>query len=168
MHRSTRVALFFIAAAVVLAASVFAVNSAHPARPSSQEQPPAVAPAASGLSTTTVRVDGVEINADVAQTQAQLEKGLGGRDSLADKTGMWFVFPYPYQWGIWMKDMKFPIDIVWLDESLKIVTIKQNVSPETYPEAFYPTSLASYVLELPAGTVEKYHFATGDGANVEK
>ena len=53
-----------------------------------------------------------------------------------------------------MKDMNYPIDIVWLDKDKKIVYIVKNAPPESYPyETFVPKQDARYVLELPAGTV---------------
>jgi len=60
------------------------------------------------------------------------------------------------QWGIWMKDMKIPLDIVWLNKDKKIVYIVKNASPSLGTDTrFVPKEMARYVLELPAGTVER-------------
>ena len=109
-----------------------------------------------------IELNGVSILADVAHTKAQLLQGLSGKDKLLENHGMWFVFGYSDRWGIWMKDMNFPIDIVWFDENSEIVDIKINVSPETYPEVFYPLKESSFVLELSSGAVEKYHLEVGN------
>jgi uncharacterized membrane protein (UPF0127 family) len=54
-----------------------------------------------------------------------------------------------------MKDMNFPIDIIWLDKDKKVVYIVKNAPPESYPyEHFEPKEEARYVLEVAAGTVE--------------
>src|SRR3989339_720000 len=55
----------------------------------------------------------------------------------------------------WMKDMNFPIDIIWIGEDYKIVYIKENALPESYPEKFNPNQPALYVLEINAGMVSE-------------
>lgn len=50
-----------------------------------------------------------------------------------------------------MKDMNFPIDIVWIGEDWKVVSINTLVNPDTYPEVFYPALPVKYVLELNSG-----------------
>jgi uncharacterized membrane protein (UPF0127 family) len=60
------------------------------------------------------------------------------------------------QWGIWMKDMKIPLDIVWLDKDKKVTYIVENASPElSTTKTFIPETPTRYVVELPAGTVNK-------------
>ena len=102
------------------------------------------------------------ITVEKADTEAARERGLSGRASLAPDTGMLFVFEYSQIRGFWMKDMRFPIDIVWADETGKVVTIAENLSPDSYPQTFYPTSSALYVLEVPAGFVKAHGIAVGD------
>ncbi|MBX4181475.1 DUF192 domain-containing protein [Candidatus Parcubacteria bacterium] len=94
----------------------------------------------------------VPIHAEVAQTNEELEQGLSGRTSLSPHTGMFFAFDNPGKYGFWMKDMNFPLDIIWLDENMMITGIERNVTPETYPKVFYPTRDIKFVLEVPAGT----------------
>lgn len=88
---------------------------------------------------------------DVANTGALRQQGLSGRQSLAWGSGMLFIFPQAGDWGFWMKDMLFSIDIIWADEAGIITTVLPNVSPTTYPQAFHPKAPALYVLEVPAG-----------------
>ena len=68
---------------------------------------------------------------------------------------MLFVFDEDGDWGIWMKDMQFPIDILYISQNGSVVSIDANISPNTYdtnpPEVFYPPLAVRYVLELPAG-----------------
>jgi uncharacterized membrane protein (UPF0127 family) len=65
---------------------------------------------------------------------------------------MLFVFDAPQRQGFWMKDMKFAIDIVWLDESKSIVHIESNVLPSSYPQIYRPDARAKYVIEFHAQT----------------
>ncbi len=85
---------------------------------------------------------------DVALTDAEKEKGLSGRSSLAPDTGMLFVFDKPGTYGFWMPDMSFPIDIIWLDQSCMVVG-KTSMTPQSYPKIFYPDYPAEYAIELP-------------------
>ncbi len=102
----------------------------------------------------------VEI-ADTAETRAQ---GLSGRDSLTENTGLLFIFDTASQPGFWMKDMNFPIDIIWLDESWKIVDVTTNALPEKYPEIYLPRSPVRYVLEVNAGFISTHDLKIGDQA----
>jgi len=66
------------------------------------------------------------------------------------------AFPEDGKWGIWMKDMYVPLDIVWLDSKKKVVHIVTDASPElSTTKTFVPKDPSRYVLELPAGSVQK-------------
>lgn len=97
-----------------------------------------------------------------AYTEAEHELGLGGRDSLPRDSGMLFIFKRPDTYAFWMKNMKFPIDIIWLDENYIVVDMKENVDPSTYPEEFVPQKKSLYVLEANAHFVEKNSLKIGD------
>lgn len=109
----------------------------------------------------TVHASRADLSTLVADTDALREQGLSGREPLGKNQTMLFIFDNDSRSGFWMKDMKFSIDIVWLDVSKKVVTIKDNASPESYPEVFYPTSPARYVLELDAGRASELGIAPG-------
>lgn len=103
----------------------------------------------------TVYFGNTAVSVEVESTPAAREQGLSGRVSLPAGHGMLFVFDSDYPWGFWMKDMNFPIDIIWADSSGRVVTVLPSVSPETYntspPQTFKPSLPARYVLEVPAG-----------------
>ena len=83
--------------------------------------------------------------------------GLMFRPSLAADRGMLFVFEQPAFHGIWMKNCKFPIDIMWLDDQRKVVHLAENVPPckaEPCP-VYEPLRRASYVVELNAGEARR-------------
>lgn len=110
----------------------------------------------------TVRVGTTNIVADVADTGAARQRGLSGRESLPWGTGLLFVFETDGNWGIWMKEMHFPLDIIWAGSDGTIITIAQDVAPESYPKVFYPSApTARYVLELPAGFTAEHAIAEG-------
>jgi uncharacterized membrane protein (UPF0127 family) len=110
-----------------------------------------VAVATPGYVLRTIRLAGIDVFADVSDTGPKRELGLSGRDNLAPDRGMLFIFKYPDTYGFWMNEMKFPIDILWIDENKILIDYVSNLSPQTYPKVFYPKQKALYVLELPSG-----------------
>ena len=99
-------------------------------------------------------ISGKTFFADIADTEASLQLGLSNRQNLPSNHVMLFVFQTPSNWGIWMKDMHFPLDIFWLNATGTVVYLQQNVSPNTYPTIFAPppSTPAAYVIEANAGT----------------
>ena len=89
---------------------------------------------------------------EVAETEEERSLGLSGRTTLPEGRGLFFIFEIPGKYGFWMKEMNFPIDIVWIDESWQVAGVERDVSPDSYPKIFYPVRAIKYVLELPAGT----------------
>ena len=108
-----------------------------------------------------ISIGGQLVFARVAETDDTRRKGLSGTASLGEKEAMLFIFDAPGRWGMWMREMKYSIDIVWLDAEKRIVTIAENVSPNTYPKSFLPDKDSLYVLELPAGFVDKHNVGLG-------
>lgn len=106
-----------------------------------------------------------ELSIIVADTVDSRIKGLSGRDTLPEGEVMLFIFDTPDKHGIWMKDMKFSIDIVWIDQNDQIVSIEENVAPDTYPKVFYPTEKSTLVLEANAGFVKRNNLKVGNFLN---
>jgi len=94
-----------------------------------------------------------------AITEAEQQKGLGGLHILPADQGMLFLFPQSQELCFWMKDMHFPIDIIWLSTDKRVTFIKSSVSPDTYPASFCATG--RYVLELNAGQAARNHLLLG-------
>lgn len=114
----------------------------------------------------TLQVDGHKFSLEVADTTQEQTQGLGDRASLPANQGMLFVFSgTPQVQCFWMKDMEFPLDIVWLGSNKQVVHIEQNVSPDTYPRSFCPSDPAEYVIELNAGTVASTGIRDGQTLN---
>lgn len=106
------------------------------------------------------------IYAEVADTPQSRAQGLSGRTGLKEDEGMLFVFDQPGKYGFWMKDMLFPIDMVWISADGTVVYVEQNISPDTYfnsepPQTFVNEASAKYVLELSANQAEKYGLYLG-------
>jgi uncharacterized protein len=103
----------------------------------------------------------VAFNVLIADTDERRIRGLSYREKLDEHLGMFFIFDYSDRHGIWMKEMKFSIDILWLNSHLKVVHVEKDVSPETYPAVFKPSADARYVLETNAGFAEKNDINVG-------
>ena len=101
-----------------------------------------------------------------AYTNEDRIRGLSGRESLVENSGMLFVFDYAEIQCMWMKDMKISNDIIWIDESKKVIKVEQNVRPETYPNSFCSDIPARYVIELNAGQVQKNQLTVGQQINL--
>ena len=89
------------------------------------------------------------ITVEVVDTPETRQQGLSNRASLGDDEGMLFVFDdVSSNHCFWMKDMQFPIDMVWLDEEKRVINTFEFVEPSTYPQTFCPEGPAKYGLEL--------------------
>lgn len=98
----------------------------------------------------------------ILRTEAELQKGLSGTESLASDQAVLFVFPHEAKWGIWMKDMNYPLDILWLDRGSKVVHMVADARPSSYPKTtFTPNTKARYVIELPSGTIKATGISKG-------
>lgn len=93
------------------------------------------------------------------RTLQQQTRGLSGRSGLEPGTGMLFVYNNAAERCMWMKDMKFNIDIVWVGSDYHISKVASNLSPATYPTSY--CAEAQYVIELPAQTAVSYGLKSG-------
>ncbi len=103
------------------------------------------------------------LTVEVAQTPKQISKGLSGRSQLNPNQGMLFIFPTNHKPKFWMKDMHFPLDIIWI-KNHQIVDFSLNLPPEGHqPQHFYsPSQPIDMVLEVPAGYVQAHQLKIGD------
>lgn len=104
---------------------------------------------------------GMSLRIEYATTDAARAKGLGGRASIPSDYGMLFVYEEDGKYGFWMKDTLVSLDMFWLDDKGRVVSIVQGVTPSSYPNVFYPSVPARYVLETVAGFAEAHSIATG-------
>lgn len=111
-----------------------------------------------------VRLAGEILEVKIADDAIERSKGLSGVSGISTDWGMLFVFETPGVYAFWMKDMNFPIDIIWFDETGKVVYIKKDVQPESYPESFVPPKekTSKYVLEVFSGFSNSHNLKIGD------
>lgn len=111
--------------------------------------------------TPVLNIGGKTVSLEIADTDEKRTLGLSGRESLATGHGLLFIFDTRERYGFWMKEMRFPIDIVWIDDNWQVVGVDKVVLPETFPHMFYPPSAVKYVLELNAGEAQLLGIDTG-------
>ncbi len=109
-----------------------------------------------------IEIGKTSISVIIADTPISRAQGLSNRPYLEKGTGMFFIFDEPGYHNFWMKDMKFPIDIIWFDEGMRVIYVRENVSPDTYPQVFTPQVLAKYVLEVPAHFTAEHNIKIGN------
>ena len=115
-----------------------------------------------------VCIKDVCVYAEVVDTESARQRGLMFRENLPEGRGMFFVFEAQGRYGFWMKNMKFPIDIIWIDEEKKIVDIKPDCLPcQEACEISSPRDKALYALEVCAGFTRRNKIETGDIISIQ-
>lgn len=119
--------------------------------------------------TPSVTIKGHTFTLMVAKTAKERENGLSTKSSLDKNAGMLFVFDGPGYYPFWMKNVKFPIDILYVNKD-SIVTIHQNAQPVTgneSPQIYKSIEQADKVLEINAGLSESYGFKENDSVKFQ-
>lgn len=96
---------------------------------------------------------------EVATTSQAQEIGLGGRMVMDKDRGMLFSYSDEDQRCFWMKDMRFPLDIIWVDSTKRITRVEYNLAPGSYPRTFCVK--AKYVIELNARAAKQNDLRVG-------
>lgn len=122
------------------------------------------------LKTTSATIGEESYDLYIVESSEDMKRGLARFDRIEKNQGMLFIFDQPGRYTFFMKDMKFDIDIIFLDEMGKVITIHQNVKKESYKgpfdyEEYKPYEPAKFVVELVAGEVAKNKIKTGDKVN---
>lgn len=100
---------------------------------------------------------------EIVRAQEEKEKGLMYRENLGKNHGMLFINDEEGIYPFWMKNMRFPLDIIWLDYNFKVVFIAKNAQPCAGKcNDIIPDKPARYILELNAGEVERIGLQVGD------
>jgi len=120
-----------------------------------------------GNALNTAEINGNIFNVEIADSEFSRLKGLRGRESLDENKGMLFLFEEKTSPVFWMKGVKFPLDLIWIDDDV-IVGITENAIPaESIPaEGIKLYSLedkpVNKVLEINGGLSEKLNISIGD------
>ncbi len=109
-----------------------------------------------------VTIGSTTVMASLADSIPERIKGLSDTPYLPEGIVKLFAFGAAGEHSIWMKDMNYPIDIIWVAEDGTVVHHKENISPDTYPESFASPTPAYYVIEANAGFVDKEGIKNGD------
>ena len=147
------------ALAPLVAALALTVVSAGSARSCEAEPPPAPAVPVAVFAN-------VSVTLEVARTDAERQRGLGGHAPLGETEGMLFVFERPAFHTFWMKGMLFPLDLIWIENGV-VVHIERD-APHHPPETpdlrlplYAPSAMATYVLEVNAGFTARHGIEVG-------
>lgn len=109
----------------------------------------------------TLVINGKLVAVELFDTPKEQVRGLSGRKELASGRGALFVYTSKGSQGIWMKDMHFAIDVLWLDREGEVVNLVDDMRPESYPKVFESRTPAYYVLELPDTAIADYSISVG-------
>lgn len=123
-----------------------------------------------GYQQVNVTVNGLVLVADISVSNEQRTKGLSERDDLGENEAMLFVFGNEAKHTFWMRDMKFPIDIIWIDSDKTIIHIEHKLQPcssEVLCPTYKPIDNSMYVLETVGGFAEKYDIVEGTRVEFE-
>ena len=106
---------------------------------------------------------------EIRDDDKERAEGLMNRTELENDKGMLFIFEEENIYSFWMKNTLIPLDIIWINENLKIVWIAKNVSPclEDPCPSYAPQKKAKYVLEINANLSNEYNFKTGDNVQLQ-
>lgn len=103
----------------------------------------------------------------LTEDEEDMKKGLAVFEDIKDSQGMLFEFSTEDFHSFWMKDMKFDIDMIFLDKEMKVVHIFENVRKDTYKnetdyKIFIPKLKSKYVVEIKSGEIKKNKIKIGD------
>jgi len=100
---------------------------------------------------------------EVVKSDKDKQTGLTKYSAIAANQGMFFVFDTPGFYSFWMKNMKFPIDLIFIHND-KVVFLVENAAPakDDTPITYTPDSSSDKVLEINAGLIKKYNIKKGD------
>lgn len=117
-----------------------------------------------------VELAGRRLNVQVADQIEEQQQGLSGRAGISENEGMLFIYDRPIRAGFWMKDMLFPIDIVWIREGrvvdLSLLAAPEPGKPDHELKVYFPKTEVDQVLEVAGGWVTGNNLTIGDEVSV--
>ena len=115
-----------------------------------------------------VCIDSHCVDVEIANTKALRQRGLMYRSHLPENKGAFFIFDSEDFHSFWMKNTWIPLDIIWIDSTLRVVDIQSSVPPcrQRRCPSYWPSKKALYVLEINAGQVSKYDIKMGDKVTI--
>ena len=116
-----------------------------------------------------VELGGKRFSVEIADSSQEQALGLMFRDSMPEDQGMLFIFPNEAPRSFWMKNTRIPLDIMYFDKDLKMVSISANAKPCRVSRCpSYPSiAPAKFVLELNAGMASELGVGVGDSLTLD-
>ena len=124
--------------------------------------------------------DGTAVALEIADTEAERNRGLMFREAIGEQEGMLFVFARPGFYPFWMQNCRIALDILWLDEAFRVVSMAESVPPcrldgceppcgSNACPSYAPErgTSARYVIEVAAGFAARHGVVTGQRVKVE-
>lgn len=110
-----------------------------------------------------VAPNGMRYDVEIADDVAEQALGLSFLPSMTDTEGKLFVFPVSGSYAFWMKDMRFPLDILWIQDGVVVDLAEDVPAPLTgqFPATVVPQAPAQMVLELQAGEAKRQGIEVG-------
>lgn len=112
------------------------------------------------LTSALLEIGGLSLSVEIAETEEERVKGLGGRDFLPENSGMLFVYEKPRILSFWMKDTSIPLSIAFFDKDRRLTHI-EHMNPSLELPLFQSKSPCAYALEVPQGWFEKHQIGPG-------
>ncbi|MFA6512362.1 MAG: DUF192 domain-containing protein [Patescibacteria group bacterium] len=114
--------------------------------------------------------DGTELSLPVAQTEDELQRGLMNRRSLEDGEGMILAYDEPSLHSIWMKNVYFNLDLLWVenDTVMYLLPNTQRAAGVENPPIYSPDAPSTYVVEFPAGYAKTHAIEQGGILMIKK
>jgi len=119
------------------------------------------------LPTTRLQINDVVITVEMADEVQEHTRGLSGRSSLASDEGMLFIFPEKKERTFWMKDMLFPLDVIWIADG-EVVSVSNDVQPPSTGKIprMYSHVPVNMVLEVGTDFIEMHEISIGDTVDI--
>lgn len=118
---------------------------------------------------TKVIINNKTFNVYVAKSEIEKQIGLSSKNKISPNQGMLFLFDKPDYYSFWMKEMKFSIDIIYIENN-KVITVISDVKPPTDSKSlliYKPKKKSDMVIEINAGLAKKYNIREGTSINIE-
>lgn len=120
------------------------------------------------INLSTIDIAGQQIKLRLAKTPSEQQLGLGNVKNLPADEGMLFIYDSYIIPNYWMKDMKIPIDIIWIKDDM-VIGYEEDLRPQVDNinlPTYSPKTFVNYVLEVNSGFVDKYSLRIGDIVNI--
>lgn len=171
--RRTQILAFFGVLVIVVAVMIASLPDASTPNKASETGEVIEVAGFTDKSAVKVEVAGSALNTTVAVAPTTLMRGVAGLPGLAEDQGMLFVFEEPRELTFWMKDVSFPIDMIWvrgnqvIDVTANVPIAPPNTSDEQLPR-YSPKEPADRVLEAAAGWAGRHQVTAGSPVKVNR